>query len=220
MRRSIDESLAALPIVTWVLENHDVTRIVTRFGEREARAAALLLLALPGPVFLYQGQELGLEEVDLPDAKRQDPVFFHSQGRQPGRDGCRIPLPWRRGQPHAGFSVAEPWLPMPAGWDGLAVDVQAASAASMLGHFRRALAARRELGGRLPGRIDWLEISPTVIGYRRGPLVVVCNFGRRSARLRMDGRLLMGSDPLVSSKRGQLQMPASSAAWLYPVARP
>ena len=81
MRASIDESLAALPIVTWVLENHDVTRIVTRFGEREARAAALLLLALPGPVFLYQGQELGLEEVDLPDELRQDPVF-RAHGRR------------------------------------------------------------------------------------------------------------------------------------------
>src|SRR6185436_9478798 len=67
IRASIDESLEALPIVTWVLENHDVTRIATRFGPREARAAALLLLALPGPVFLYQGQELGLDEVDLDD---------------------------------------------------------------------------------------------------------------------------------------------------------
>jgi len=81
IRRSIDTSLAALPIVTWVFENHDVTRIVTRFGEREARAAALLLLALPGPVFLYQGQELGLEEVDLPDEARQDPEI--------GRASCR-----------------------------------------------------------------------------------------------------------------------------------
>ena len=93
-RASIDEALAALPIVTWVLENHDVTRIVTRFGAREARAAALLLLALPGPVFLYQGQELGLEEVDLPDEVRQDPIFIRSGGARKGRDGCRVPLPW------------------------------------------------------------------------------------------------------------------------------
>ena len=109
---------------------------------------------------------------------------------------------------------------MPAGWDGLAVDVQAGSAASMLGHFRRALAARRELGGRLPGRIDWLEAGPAVTAYRRGPLEVVCNFGRRPARLQMDGRLLMGSDPLVSTNGGRLRLPGGSAAWLYPVARP
>src|ERR671931_2258593 len=87
IRRSIDESLASLPIVTWVLENHDVTRIVTRFGEREARAAALLLLALPGPVFLYQGQELGLEEVALADEFRQDPIFGRTGGERKGRDG-------------------------------------------------------------------------------------------------------------------------------------
>src|SRR5207247_11431 len=89
-------SLAALPIVTWVLENHDVTRLVTRFGEREARAAALLLLALPGPAFIYQGQELGLEEVDLPDESRQDPIFRRSHGEPPGRGGCRRADPGRR----------------------------------------------------------------------------------------------------------------------------
>src|SRR4029079_8501386 len=94
IRASIDESLAKLPIVTWVLENHDVTRIVTRFGAREARAAALLLLALPGPVFLYEGQELGLEEVYMADDVRQYPVFRMSSGERKGRDGCRVPIPW------------------------------------------------------------------------------------------------------------------------------
>ena len=111
IRASIADSLASLPIVTWVLENHDVTRIVTRFGPREARAAALLLLALPGPVFLYQGQELGLEEVDLPDEVRQDPIFKRSGGERKGRDGCRVPLPWTTAAPRAS------WLPAPASWD-------------------------------------------------------------------------------------------------------
>ena len=106
IRQSIDASLAALPIVTWVLENHDVTRIATRFGKRQARAAALLLLALPGPAFLYQGQELGLEEVDLPDALRQDPVFRLTGGAQKGRDGCRVPIAVERAAARALVAAA------------------------------------------------------------------------------------------------------------------
>ena len=137
IRESIDSSLAALPIVTWVLENHDVTRIVTRFGEREARAAALLLLALPGPVFLYQGQELGLEEVDLPDEVRQDPIFKRTGGERKGRDGCRVPLPWTRELP------ARSWLPH-AGGRGPAksVEAQLEDDASFLALYRRALELR------------------------------------------------------------------------------
>src|SRR3954453_11502771 len=103
MGTSIDESLRELPIVTWVFENHDVTRIVTRFGgEQQARAAALLLLALPGPAFLYQGQELGLEEVDLPDEVRQDPIFHRLAGEGLGGGGGRGPPPWDEGPPPFG----------------------------------------------------------------------------------------------------------------------
>src|SRR3954453_12076892 len=117
MGTSIDESLGEVPIDTWVFENHDVTRIVTRFGgEQRARAAALLLLALPGPVFLYQGQELGLEEVELPDEVRQDPIFHRMKGARIGRDGCRVPLPWDDGPPGLGFTTGRPWLPIPAAW--------------------------------------------------------------------------------------------------------
>ena len=204
---------------TWTLANHDVVRPVTRLGggalgRHRARAALLLLLGLPGQVFLYQGEELGLEEVDLPDDRRQDPVFFHSQGRQKGRDGCRVPMPWRRGEPNAGFSAAQPWLPMPAGWDKLAVDAQSGSSESMLGHFRRALELRRRLSGRLAGRVEWLETPRGVMAYRRGRLVVACNFTSRAARLRLTGRLLMGSRPLVRRDGRFLELPANSAAWL------
>ena len=204
---------------TWTLANHDVVRPVTRLGggslgRARARAALLLLLGLPGQVFLYQGDELGLEEAAIPDDRRQDPVFFHSGGRHKGRDGCRVPLPWRRGAPNAGFSTAEPWLPMPPGWDRLAVDAQAGSGESTLGHFRRALELRRRLAGRLPERVEWLPAPAGVLAYRRGPLVVACNFSGRAARLRTAGRLLMGSKPLVGLRGSCLQMPPNSAAWL------
>jgi alpha-glucosidase len=150
-RRSIDVDRFALhgPGInpSWTLSNHDVVRHVTRLGggatgRARARAALLLLLGLPGQMFLYQGEELGLEVVDVPPEARQDPWFRNTRGRVRGRDGCRVPLPWHRGQPHAGFSTAPPWLPTPAGWDRLAVDAQIGNGESMLGFYCRALALR------------------------------------------------------------------------------
>jgi alpha-glucosidase len=222
-RRSIEVSRSALrgpgTEPTWTLANHDVTRLVTRLGggslgRARVKAALLLILGLPGQVFLYQGEELGLEEVDLPDSARQDPVFFHTRGGQKGRDGCRVPMPWRRGQPNAGFSTAAPWLPMPVGWEGFAVDVQAGSGESMLGHFRRVLAARRRLAGRLPDRMEWLDGCNGVLAYRRGPLTAACNFSSRPVRLPATGRLLLGSNPLIRTKGGDLNLPPNSAAWV------
>jgi alpha-glucosidase len=223
-RRSIDVSRMALQgpgtQPTWTLSNHDVIRPVTRLGggalgRARARAALLLLLGLPGQAFVYQGEELGLEEVDLPDNARQDPVFIHSQGRQPGRDGCRVPLPWHRGLPNAGFSTTPPWLPMPAGWDQLAVDVQAGSGESMLGHFKQVLALRRRLRA-LPDRIEWLKSEEGVLAYRRGLLGVACNFMARPVKLRMCGGLVTASNPLVRLRRGTLSLPPNSAAWVMP----
>src|SRR3954447_6246844 len=130
MREAIDSSREALADVTapptWVFENHDVTRLVTRYGVRESRAAALLLLALPGPAFLYQGQELGLEEVDLPDEVRQDPVLRLWAGARKGGEGCGVPVPWSAPLPERS------WLPQPADWAGRTVDSQLADAASPL----------------------------------------------------------------------------------------
>ena len=143
MRPSITAALAAhAPVdapATWVLSNHDVTRPVTRYGRadtafafeskrvgtptdiargtRRARAAALLAMALPGSMYIYQGEELGLPEVeDIPDDRRQDPMWLRSGGVDPGRDGCRVPLPWAGTRPPYGFSrdgAAAPWLDQP-----------------------------------------------------------------------------------------------------------
>jgi len=228
-RRSIENSRRALQGPgagpTWTLDNHDVVRTVTRLGggslgRARARAALLLLLGLPGQVFLYQGEELGLEEADMPESARQDPIFFRTQGRLKGRDGCRVPLPWRRGMPNAGFSSASPWLPMPTGWDRFAVDAQAVAGDSTLGHFRRALAARRRLANRLPERVDWLSAPEGVLAYARGPLVVACNFLSRPARLALEGRIEAASEPLVAEKAGIVHLPPNSAAWLLRVGRP
>ena len=123
-RAAIDTTLTTLGAVgapaTWVLSNHDVTRHPTRLGGgelglRRARAATLMMLALPGGAYLYQGEELGLEEVwDIPAELRQDPIYFRTRGERVGRDGCRVPLPWSGTRAPFGFGPAgEPWLPQP-----------------------------------------------------------------------------------------------------------
>ena len=154
MRASIESALAShAPVdapATWVLSNHDVTRPVTRYGRddtsfsfatkregtstdlergtRRARAAALLAMALPGSLYVYQGEELGLPEVeDIPFERRQDPMWHRSGGVDPGRDGCRIPIPWEGTRPPYGFSAggaAVPWLEQPGDWGALTVAAQ------------------------------------------------------------------------------------------------
>ena len=135
VRRTIDQTLGELRGVgapaTWVLSNHDVTRHPTRFGGgelglRRAKAATLLMLSLPGGAYIYQGEELGLEEVlDIPGELRQDPIFARSGGERVGRDGCRVPLPWSGTEAPFGFGPAgTPWLPQPASWADLTVAAQ------------------------------------------------------------------------------------------------
>jgi alpha-glucosidase len=180
IRASIDESLRELPIVTWVFENHDVTRIVTRFGgERQARAAALLLLALPGPAFVYQGQELGLEEVDLPDEARQDPIFFRTTGERKGRDGCRVPIPWTR------RLQANAWLPQPSSWSEKSVEAQTARDGSFLELYRDALALRPS------GSFEWRAAPPDTLAFDRGGLTCIVHFGESRS---VDGEVVLASD--------------------------
>jgi alpha-glucosidase len=219
----VDRHAAPGPIAapSWTQSNHDLIRHVTRLGggftgRARARAAVLLLFGLPGQVFLYQGEELGLEEVNVPKDKRQDPLYIQSGGKEAGRDGCRVPLPWHQGQPNAGFSKAAPWLPMPAGWDSLAVDAQAGSADSMLVFYQRVLALRRRSVGMLPNRINWRPAPAGVLVYERGPLNVAVNFLARPVEIPALGRLLMVSDPLVGHRRGTLTLPPNSGAWLAP----
>jgi alpha-glucosidase len=195
IRESIDSSLAALPIVTWVLENHDVTRIVTRFGEREARAAALFLLALPGPVFLYQGQELGLEEVDLPDEVRQDPIFKRTGGERKGRDGCRVPMPWTRELPE------RPWLPVPESWSERSVEAQTDDPSSALSLYRRAIELRPG------GGFAWRESAPGSLVFARDGVVCAVNVSAEPFGV-PDGEVLLTSEPLGDT------IPAGAAAWL------
>ncbi|MFJ9699279.1 glycoside hydrolase family 13 protein [Streptomyces fradiae] len=176
LRRVIDESLRATGAVgapaTWVLSNHDVVRHATRLGGvRQARAAALLMLALPGSVYLYQGEELGLPEVaDLPDGARRDPAFHRGDGQDGLRDGCRVPIPWTREGTSYGFGPGGSWLPQPAGWGGLSVEAQTGDPDSVLELYRAALALRRAHPALGAGHgVEWLPAPPGVLAFRRTP---------------------------------------------------
>jgi alpha-glucosidase len=215
-----------------VLSNHDVTRPVTRYGRadsgfafaakragtptdpalgtRRARAAALLTAALPGSLYLYQGDELGLPEHEqLDDDLRTDPMFLRSGGVDPGRDGCRVPLPWSGGAPPFGFTAAgQPtWLPQPVEWSALTVEAQAADPASMLSLYREALRIRR---AELPGRpMRWLPSAPGVLAFTRGDaFACVVNLGPDPVPL-PPGELLLASGEPTGGR-----LPTDTAAWL------
>ncbi|HET8780030.1 MAG TPA: DUF3459 domain-containing protein, partial [Agromyces sp.] len=182
-------------------------------GRRRARAAALLAMALPGSFYLYQGEELGLPEVELPRNVLEDPIHFRSGGVDPGRDGCRVPLPWRGTVPPFGFSPdsASPWLPQPAEWAALTVQAQEADPASMLWLYRQALRIRKREPALGDGSLTWLPSDPTALVFRRGDdLVSVTNLGAEPVPLPDHDRILLASAPLVGG-----MLPPDSTAWLH-----
>ncbi|WP_431946324.1 glycoside hydrolase family 13 protein [Actinacidiphila sp. bgisy167] len=222
MRAVIEESLAATVSVgaptTWVLSNHDVVRHVTRYGGgvaglRRARAAALLMLALPGSVYVYQGEELGLPEVtDLPDEVRQDPSFFRDTGQDGMRDGCRVPIPWTVDGASHGFGPAGSWLPQPARWGELSVQAQSGDPNSTLELYRSALRLRRELPGLGDGPMRWLDAPEGVLAFSRPGMVCTVNVTSEPVHVPVPGRPVLSSEP-VSPTGGSVRLPADSCIW-------
>lgn len=238
MRRSISEAVETAATVgslpTWVLSNHDVVRHATRYGLpqdidardwlldgdrdlldeekglRRARAAALIMLALPGSVYLYQGEELGLPEVhDLPFHVLQDPIWHDSGHTHKGRDGCRVPIPWSTGGPSFGFGESEPWLPQPPHWSRLSVEAQEGALGSTLELYREALRIRGRLLARSPS-MEWDTAShPDVISFHRADVLsCVANLGSRPAAI-PDGRVLIASQDLEDGR-----LPPDAAVWV------
>ena len=240
-RRVIDESLAAMRVVgapaTWTLSNHDVVRHTTRLlqpaegdvagrratavdpvaGLRRARAATLLLLALPGSAYLYQGEELGLPEVvDLPPEVRQDPAFHRAAGQDGYRDGCRVPIPWAGDRPPYGFGPPDgrSWLPQPESWARLSVAAQQGDPASTLELYRAALALRRAepaLGA--ADNLSWCDAGKGVLAFERGGAVrCTVNMTPEPVRLARPGEALLTSGP-VELTGDTVVIPADTTVW-------
>ena len=240
LRAVIDATLEAhAPVnapATWVLSNHDVTRHVTRYGRtdtsfsfadrqhqaptdqelgtKRARAAALLTMALPGGVYIYQGEELGLSEVeDLPDEVRQDPVFARTSGADIGRDGCRVPVPWSGEASPYGFNATgtAPWLPQPSNWAGSTVAAQTDDPNSMLELYRAALRLRRAEPSLGDGPLRWLSDLPAgVLGFARDEtFACVVNLSPDPVDLPAHVDVLLTSGPMDGTT-----LPTDTAVWL------
>ena len=240
MRASIQSALAShAPVnapATWVLANHDVTRTVTRYGradtsfafetkregtptdlvlgDRRARAAALLAMALPGSMYVYQGEELGLPEAEnIPPERRQDPMWLRSGGIDPGRDGCRVPLPWSGQVPPFGFSPngnAPLWLDQPDDWAPLSVEAQTDDPASMLNLYRVGLRIRREAPWGAGAELSWLNHGDDVIAFARGGrFLCIANLGSQPVELPAGTEVLVGSAELVGNA-----VPQDTTVWL------
>ena len=247
-RRVINSSIAAVDEVgapaSWVFNNHDVVRSVDRFalgliggrggsrlnrqgdpseldvelGRKRARAGALLMLALPGGAYIYQGEELALPEVrDIPESALSDPIWTRSGHTDPGRDGCRVPLPWTASPAAAhGFaedsqlSPTESWLPQPNWWGDFAADLQASDETSALNMYRNALQIRHDHPGLGDGKISWLPSADQVLMFERaGGFICLVNFGSEEVSLPESTSVILSSTPLVGSG-----VPMDTAVWL------
>lgn len=237
LRRIIDATLAANQPVrapaTWVLSNHDATRQVTRFGRsftglrkrelddilssdvelgtKRSRAAILLMLALPGSAYLYQGEELGLWEVDdLPESLLQDPIWKRSGHLLRGRDGCRVPLPWSDSAAPFGFGPegSTAWLPQPAAWQSFTVEAEMADPESMLHLYRAALEIRSRLPGFRGDGLEWLASPPATLRLRRGD-GIECAVNLSADALPLPS----GAELLISTSGHSPTLPRDTAAW-------
>jgi alpha-glucosidase len=223
---------------TWVFSNHDVVRHATRYGLpkdpsglwqdgkawllsngteptvdvelglRRARAATLLMLALPGSAYLYQGEELGLQEVgELPAANLQDPAYFRSKGAEKGRDGCRVPIPWTIDGLSFGFGSGGSHLVQPKWFGGYSVEAQEGDPDSTLSLYRKALAVRRGL--QTGNSLTWVDGADEVLHFvRPGGWQSITNFGAAPVEL-PDAAVVLSSGPLEGDK-----LPGDTTAWL------
>jgi len=247
LKKMINRSMEALEEVgapsSWVFNNHDVVRSVDRFdlgliagtsnttlerqgdpkkfnlkrGTLRARSGALLMLALPGGAYVYQGEELALPEArDIPEDRLTDPRWAMSEHTDRGRDGCRVPIPWKKDSAGAfGFSSnpaltpEQAWLPQSHNWGDFAVEAQEDDPSSTLTMYRRALAIRHEESGLGDGPMSWINAGDHVLAFSRpGDFACYVNFGD-PIELPAHSKILLSSAPIHGSK-----LPTDTAVWL------
>lgn len=228
IRRTMEElSLVKAP-ATWALSNHDTPRVVSRLelpgistsqARTRARSLALIAHCLPGAVYIYQGEELGLADAHIPDASRQDPVWFRTKGEQLGRDAARVPMPWSGSEPPYGFSDAPnaaTWLPQPVDWAEFTTASEAMDPGSTLSQYRSTVHLRHGMSclaeqGNL--RVD--QPSPGVLRLARGEnFTCLVNTSDRIVRWQTSDSLLVSSDASVTLEAGCLTLRPSAGAWL------
>ena len=190
----------------WLMTDGTTPQLDRELGERRARAAIMILLALPGSTYIYQGDELGLHEVaELPREVLEDPMASRSTTEK-GRDGCRVPLPWSLAGPSYGFGARTARLPQPDWFGAYAVSVQEADPHSTLNLYRLAVALRGHLFA--GNDLGWVDSEPSVLHLSRGGVRCVTNFGADPASLPA-GEVILSSAPLADGR-----LPGDTTVWL------
>lgn len=198
---------------TWAISNHDSPRAASRLGEEESRALALFLFGLPGSCYVYNGQELGLPDVDLADSDRQDPTFFRTNGETKGRDGARVPMPWAGSETPFGFSTGKPWLPLPGDWQRLTVEAQSLNPESSLKLYQIALAKRTEFFvGASDFKWDASKIEAGILGYCRNGIQVYLNSSTSEVKLPAS-EVILASSSSGLLENGELGLKPGRAIW-------
>jgi alpha-glucosidase len=197
---------------TWAISNHDSPRVASRLGAEESRALALFLFALPGSCYVYNGQELGLPDAEVADSDRQDPSFLRTNGETKGRDGARVPMPWSGQESPFGFSAGKPWLPLPATWNELTVEIQISNSDSSLSLYRRTLSERAKLLGANDFTWDVSKLSEGVLGFSRGDIEVYLNSGDKSVKLQAS-EIILPSSGAPTCENGELELMPRRAIW-------
>lgn len=157
---------------SWAFENHDAPRCLSRWVEPQwrdgaARTLIVLLASLRGNMFLYQGQELGLLQDDIPFELLKDPEAIANWPLTLSRDGVRTPMPWRADAPNAGFTSGTPWLPLSDTNCARAVALQQDDPQSLLAHVREVLALRRTSAALRTGEWAALHVAGDVLAFER-----------------------------------------------------
>ncbi|HEX3592576.1 MAG TPA: alpha-amylase family glycosyl hydrolase [Pseudonocardiaceae bacterium] len=220
VRGVVERSLGSVAGVgapaSWTLSNHDVVRHVSRYGDgelgtRRARAMALVELALPGGVFLYNGEELGLPDLELPEWALRDPVWESSGHTDRGRDGCRVPVPWEGTTPPYGFTThQDSWLPTPFEWASLTVEAQLEDPDSMLSLYRQAIEFRQTHPAFQGTQLEWYGAPPACFAFRRKGGKLICALNTSTGLVPLpSGEILLSSGPLVDDR-----LPPDTAVWM------
>jgi len=195
---------------TWAFENHDAPRAVSRWADDAdrdafARTKMLLLSALRGSIIIYQGEELGLPQVDVPFDKLQDPEAITNWPHTLSRDGARTPMPWEAGAANLGFSSGTPWLPPGEAHRSLSVDVQD-KGASTLAFTRRCLMLRKTAPALREGRLELLEAGPQRLVFDRSVdgqrLRCTFNLSRSPAPFQAAGKRLIDTGDCANGTLG------------------
>ena len=228
VQRTLDELAIVKAPATWALSNHDTPRVVSRLvsptldqdlARTAARSLALIAHALPGSIYVYQGEELGLADASIPDSARQDPVWFRTNGEQLGRDAARVPLPWSGTRPPYGFSDspnAATWLPQPDDWAEFTAAVESEDPDSALSQYRQMLRLRHDLPAFAD--LDNTAIAEAMAGVvqvtRGATFTCIVNCTDEIVRIPTGASLLVASHESVMADGESLTLPPATGAWL------